>query len=554
MNIFSLSYDLRAQIEPSIKCTDSEYRNTLGLVVTLSAGVTLGFPFAYFLLLRMDHTKINPRVQGMFILLGQDMAKANTNLEAAKNADKNTKLKAAKNVEANTKLKAAKRASEFWADRLSMALKMNRRFPEFEEQLTSSNTAKCTELVERAYHVKQGLWGPACSITWLQQCMRAQDQEITRSKFLWSPYCPRYYWLELLEIVRKFVLTGLPSLVRLTCGEGTGIDVGLGTLASSVFAAFYTAIDPYENPFDLFAMQPTQYLITVTVACGIMKKYSGDLWITDMLITAMIVGFTTPILFFLIVRLLLPDLTDQCIRRALLWTFHRDYKATVKRLRETFECMSKESKSDHHADGFNVLRLGVKDVFSHPKSGPFGRRRAKDAAKLLLHHYNKPNEEAPEMMKKDAEDALKSMCRAVGVEVDELAALEAAWLQLQANHGKRDTSATQDEQSAGLGGELGQSADAVAAADTQAIDPSQAFGDAPPVNASMVIVIDATHAGHRNGRHRMGWDTENGVGTARRTPKRPLQKAATRAKKSVPSMDADAGGAVVRTRNLRTLV
>ena len=53
-------------IEPSVKCTDPEYHNNLGLVIILSIVVSVGFPAAYSLLLFIDKRKINPRIQGMF--------------------------------------------------------------------------------------------------------------------------------------------------------------------------------------------------------------------------------------------------------------------------------------------------------------------------------------------------------------------------------------------------------------------------------------------------------------------------------------------------------
>jgi hypothetical protein len=101
--------------------------------------------------------------------------------------------------------------------------------------------------------------------------------------------------MELLEIARKFALTGLPSLVRLFCGERTGIDVGIGVLVSSAFAAYYSGASPYNSTFDLVAMRPTQYMIMVTIACGVTKEYGGDNHFTDIVVTVLIIGLCSPL-------------------------------------------------------------------------------------------------------------------------------------------------------------------------------------------------------------------------------------------------------------------
>ena len=65
--------DLYLVVEPSIKCTDSSYLEKLWVISTLCVIVSVGFPLAYYLLLRSQRDRINPVVLGRFKKFGQDM-------------------------------------------------------------------------------------------------------------------------------------------------------------------------------------------------------------------------------------------------------------------------------------------------------------------------------------------------------------------------------------------------------------------------------------------------------------------------------------------------
>ena len=126
-------------------------------------------------------------------------------------------------------------------------------------------------------------------------------------------------------------------LVRRFLGEDTGLDIGLGVIVSSLFTAYYSSVSPYKSDFDLFSMQPTQYIIMLTMACGIMKSNaSQDNWITDLVIAIAIIGLTTPTMLLLLVRLISPSMGDKLIKKTMLFWRRKERKKVRDQLQEIF--------------------------------------------------------------------------------------------------------------------------------------------------------------------------------------------------------------------------
>ena len=182
-------------IEPEIKCTDSAYSEKVPAVGLLCVVVTIGFPLAYWCLLRSHRRGIYPMVLGKFKKLSEDMATANTKVFGFKRkrtlwgkSDSNTTdqqqgAQKAKAVEAA----AAAEVSKFWAQQLADILKMDKGDP----QLTTTDLDECADLIKRAYTVLLALKGPHSANFWMQECSRGCDPSIESTKFLWGPYYPR---------------------------------------------------------------------------------------------------------------------------------------------------------------------------------------------------------------------------------------------------------------------------------------------------------------------------------------------------------------------------
>jgi hypothetical protein len=239
--------------------------------------------------------------------------------------------------------------------------------------------------------------------------------------------------MELLEIGRKFALTGLPSLVRLFCGERTGIDVGIGVLVSGAFAAFYSGISPYNSAFDLIAMRPTQYMIMVTIACGVAKEFAGsDNYLTDVVVTVLIIGLCSPLLLFLIVRLLKPDYADRVVQRLYLLRYHRERKSLSKKLKKAIDPVENEG------EGYYILQKAIDDVFGSADSGPVGRARVTDAVKLFVE--NEKRKKIAGNYEELKREALLALCEAVGIEIEQLEKLEQRGLSRRNTELKRSLS------------------------------------------------------------------------------------------------------------------
>jgi hypothetical protein len=222
--------------------------------------------------------------------------------------------------------------------------------------------------------------------------------------------------MELLEIGRKFALTGLPSLVRLFCGERTGIDVGIGVLVSSAFAAYYSGASPYNSTFDLVAMRPTQYMIMVTIACGVTKEYGGDNHFTDIVVTVLIIGLCSPLLLFLIVRLLKPDFADKVVQRLYLLRYYRERDSLSMQLKKAIDPIENEG------EGYYILQEAINDVFGSADSGPGGRARVTHAVKLFVE--NEKRRKIASNYEELKREALVALCEAVGIEIEQLKELE----------------------------------------------------------------------------------------------------------------------------------
>jgi hypothetical protein len=187
-------------VEPSIKCTDSSYLGTLWIVSVLCVIVTVGFPLAYYLLLRSQQESINPVVLGRFNKFGEEMATANIQVFGRNSTSKslwnkntnqrqrfsvmglfNKSLRAKEEGQQPAADSQSQLISDFWGGQLTSVLRMDAD----DDQLKSGKFAECSALIKRAYNIQLSLYGPASANQWLQECSRGCDKDIESSKFLW---------------------------------------------------------------------------------------------------------------------------------------------------------------------------------------------------------------------------------------------------------------------------------------------------------------------------------------------------------------------------------
>jgi hypothetical protein len=163
-------------------------------------------------------------------------------------------------------------------------------------------------------------------------------------------------------------------------------------------------------------MRPTQYMIMVTIACGVTKEYGGDNHFTDIVVTVLIIGLCSPLLLFLIVRLLKPDFADKVVRRLYLLRYYRERKSLSMELKKAIDPI------ENKGEGYYILQEAIDDVFGSADSGPGGRARVIDAVKLFAENEKRKKIAVDyETLKREA---LVALCEAVGIELERLRELE----------------------------------------------------------------------------------------------------------------------------------
>ena len=57
-------------------------------------------------------------------------------------------------------------------------------------------------LVRDAFATQQQKGGDAAACTWLAKLARDADPQVQKSRFLWGPYKPEFWWFEAFEMAR----------------------------------------------------------------------------------------------------------------------------------------------------------------------------------------------------------------------------------------------------------------------------------------------------------------------------------------------------------------
>ena len=91
--------------------------------------------------------------------------------------------------------------------------------------------------------------------------MRQHDPTIAHLSFLWSGYRPKFWWFEVFEMVRKFLMTGAPILLVLFVGETQYVTMAYGLLTTTLTSAVHAMGDPYLSLTDKLLLLPILMLI-----------------------------------------------------------------------------------------------------------------------------------------------------------------------------------------------------------------------------------------------------------------------------------------------------
>ena len=95
-----------------------------------------------------------------------------------------------------------------------------------------------------------------------------RKREVNYLKFLFDAYLPQYWWTEVMECVRKLLLTGFVVFFY----EGSSLQVVFGLFFSIIFLALYAHINPYLMPSNNTFAAFVHFQISFTLMCTLLIR------------------------------------------------------------------------------------------------------------------------------------------------------------------------------------------------------------------------------------------------------------------------------------------
>ena len=319
--------------DPSIKCTDEKYLSqALFYVLPMTAVFLVGFPLYYAKLVWGDRAFINPkppttrtvsRLRGMQnkvipsephlkYALGQHFGLWGLNntevsvlyhhwsadgpvlthrlvelFEYGQSYEKWSKMQSAAKEHRHTARNAAvEPAPTLRSSPLAVREKLQAHAI---RAFVAAKTRSKTDRERWAMHAREG------------------DERAQRSAFLWKAYRPKFYWFEVFDMLRKFLLTGLPLILNSMFPNSSSISLAVGLLASVFGMAAYATASPFADYQDSVLMLPAQLQVTVTMLMGmLMEVAAGNPWAELAISLTVIVSFM-PIMVFGLYLMYDPD-------------------------------------------------------------------------------------------------------------------------------------------------------------------------------------------------------------------------------------------------------
>jgi len=94
--------------------------------------------------------------------------------------------------------------------------------------------------------------------------------------FLYREFEPQFFWWELVEMLRRFVLVGLMVLA-----QGSMVQLVMGTLLSAFFLLFQIQASPYASMADDFLASAVSFGLVTVFLCSIAFKYDSLVGLED---------------------------------------------------------------------------------------------------------------------------------------------------------------------------------------------------------------------------------------------------------------------------------
>ncbi|HIB78158.1 MAG TPA: hypothetical protein EYO58_11245 [Flavobacteriales bacterium] len=98
-----------------------------------------------------------------------------------------------------------------------------------------------------------------------------RKREVNHLKFLFDAYHPKYWWTEVMECVRKLLLTGFVVFFY----EGSGLQIFASMVISAFFFGIYTHIKPYLMPSNNTFATFVHFQVFFTLACTLLLRMNS---------------------------------------------------------------------------------------------------------------------------------------------------------------------------------------------------------------------------------------------------------------------------------------
>jgi len=97
-------------------------------------------------------------------------------------------------------------------------------------------------------------------------------EDVNHLKFLFDAFLPEYYWTEVMECLRKLLLTGFVVFFY----EGSALQIVFGLVMSIFFLTLYSFLQPYLMPSNNTFASYVHFQISFTLVSVLLLRMSLD--------------------------------------------------------------------------------------------------------------------------------------------------------------------------------------------------------------------------------------------------------------------------------------
>jgi hypothetical protein len=306
-------------VNPSVKCTDDKYLAFYYQVVCFAIVIPFGVIAVYAIELYRNRHFLRPNVQRPEALTGDDLQNISRQLVLAQHKSPTDASK-----------QGLQRSQSIRALRTFAKTILKRRGDDL-----GIDPAQLLEVFNEYARTK----GQRLAEEWLQIVVRDARGAADHLKFLYAAYRPDYFWYEAFELLRKFVLTGLPLLTRLASPE-SNTEAVWGTVLMAILLFVEGAAEPYIKKSDQYLALPAHLQLVITMVAGLAGASVKHDSKTDLFVAILVIFPACIIIAVLVYTIIDPELETWLSRKLVnksnaLWA--STYAKALKMLRPIIE-------------------------------------------------------------------------------------------------------------------------------------------------------------------------------------------------------------------------